>query len=174
MLRSLKAARSPRLCWRKSSGNGVLLRRITVADSGPKATFHRHRGVKYQAPFSKLSNTHDLRTGGVTLKSGLLLSNAPKPESSAITASLLAKIVWERGIASTNHSRRQWPQSHLSSAPRGEASSTVFQIVKEPWGNAPHSWECWIYPRLAGAGFPGTMIIHALSGKKSLIPQWEA
>src|SRR6266852_394075 len=35
---------------------------------------------------------------------GVLLSNARKPENSAITASNLAKIVWEQGIASTNHS----------------------------------------------------------------------
>jgi len=55
MLRSPETARSPRLYWRKSSGNGVLLRRITVADSGPKTPFHRHRGVNHQAPFSKLS-----------------------------------------------------------------------------------------------------------------------
>src|SRR6266852_7342976 len=44
---SLKTARSPRLTWRKSSGNRVLLRRIT---SGPKASFHRHRGVKDRVP----------------------------------------------------------------------------------------------------------------------------
>src|SRR6266852_7132379 len=50
---------------------------------------------------------------------GVLLSNARKPENSAITASNLAKIVWEQGIASTNH---KWPQSQLSSAPRSEGS----------------------------------------------------